>query len=114
MEQLIMTHTSEFISPDFHVSFEELCVSANISTDKIIDLIDYNVITPVRGKQPQEWQFNITAMRIVNKAARLHRDLEIDWADIGLILNLLDDIEQLRNENSQLKQQLKRFLMSNS
>ena len=109
-----MTHTSEFISPDFHVSFEELCVSANISTDKIIDLIDYNVITPVRGNQPQEWQFNITAMRIVNKAARLHRDLEIDWADIGLILNLLDDIEQLRNENVQLKQQLKRFLMSNS
>jgi len=109
-----MTQASEFISPDFHVSFEELCVSANISTEKIIDLIDYKVITPVRGSQPQEWQFNITAMRIVNKAARLHRDLEIDWADIGLILNLLDDIEQLRNENAQLKQQLKRFLMSNS
>lgn len=109
-----MTHVSEFISPDFHVSFEELCVSANISTDKIIDLIDYNVITPIRGKQPQEWQFNITAVRIANKAARLHRDLEIDWADVGLILNLLDDIEQLRSENAQLKQQLKRFLMSNS
>ena len=109
-----MTQLSEWISPDYHFGFEELCLSANISSDNIIELIDYNIITPISGKQPQEWQFNITAIRIVNKAVRLHRDLEIDWADIGLILNLLDDIEQLRNENTQLKQQLTRFLMSNS
>ncbi len=110
MEQLSMTQLSEWISPDYHFGFEELCLSANISSDNIIELIDYNIITPISGKQPQEWQFNITAMRIVNKAARLHRDLEIDWADIGLILNLLDDIEYLRSENAQLKLQLKRFL----
>ena len=104
-----MTQLSEFISPDFHVSLDELCLSANISSNNIIELIELNIITPVRGKLPQEWKFNITAIRIANKAARLHRDLEIDWADIGLILKLLDDNEQLRNENTQLKSQLKRF-----
>lgn len=108
-----MRQASEFISPDFYVSFEELCVSADVSTDKIIDLIDYSVITPVRGKLPQEWQFNFTAVRIVNKAIRLQRDLEIDWADIGLILTLLNNIDQLRSENAILKQQLKRFSKSN-
>jgi chaperone modulatory protein CbpM len=108
MEQLIMTQFSEIISPDFHVSFNELCESANISAEYMIELVEYNIIYPVRGKEPQEWQFNI-----VNKAARLYRDLEIDWADIGLVLNLLDEIEQLKNENGQLKQQLNRFLTSN-
>lgn len=107
-----MTQFSEIISPDFNVSFEDLCLSANISAEYIIELVEYNIIFPVSGKEPQEWEFNVTAVRIVNKAARLRRDLEIDWADIGLVLNLLDEIEQLRNENGQLKQQLNRFLMS--
>lgn len=113
MEQLIMTQLSEFISPEYHVSFEELCLSASISAEYMIELVEYNVIFPVRGKEPQEWQFNITAVRTVNKAARLHRDLEINWADIGLVINLLDEIEQLRNENGQLKQRLKRFFTGN-
>ena len=107
-----MTQSYEIVSPDFHVSFNDLCLSANISAEYIIELVEYNIILPVRGKEPQEWQFNITAVRIVNKAARLHRDLEIDWADIGLVLNLLDEIEQLKNENGQLKQQLNRFLVN--
>ena len=104
-----MTQISEIISPDFHVSFDELCKSSNITSEYIIELVEYNIIFPVRGNEPHDWQFNVTAVRIVNKAARLHNDLEIDWADIGLVLNLLDEIEQLKNENGQLKQQLNRF-----
>ena len=107
-----MTQFSEIISPDFHVSFEELCLSADISAEYVIELVEYNIIFPVRGKAPQEWQFSITTVQIVNKAARLHRDLEIDWADIGLVLNLLEEIEKLKNENGQLKQQLNRFLIN--
>ena len=104
-----MTQTSEIISPDFHLSFDELCKSSDISAEYIIELVEYNIIFPVRGNVPHEWQFNVTAVRIVNKAVRLHNDLEIDWADIALVLNLLDEIEQLRNENGQLKLQLSRF-----
>jgi len=105
---------TQIISPDVHVSFDELCKSSNISAEYIIELVEYNIIFPIKGNDPQEWQFNVTAIRIVNKAARLHSDLEIDWADIGLVLNLLDEIEQLRNENGQLKQQLNRFTERNN
>jgi chaperone modulatory protein CbpM len=109
-----MTQLFEIISPDSYVSFDDLYRSANIGTDHIIELIEYNIITPIKGQQPPEWEFNITALRIVNKAARLHRDLEIDWADIALVLNLLDEIDLLKNENALLKRQLKRFLVNES
>lgn len=103
--------TSDIYFSDPHVSFSELCHCASISADHIVELVDYDIIAPVAGAQPQEWQFNIKAITLVNKAARLHRDLDIDWADIGLVLNLLDEINQLKYENLQLKQQLKRFLL---
>ena len=105
-----MSESSEIQISSFHISFDELCISANITSDYILELVDYNIIEPVLGSEPQEWQFNISAVTVVNKAARLHRDLDINWADIGLVLNLLEEIETLRNENSSLKQQLNRFL----
>jgi chaperone modulatory protein CbpM len=39
----------------------------------------------------------------------LSRDLALEWADLSLVLQLLDDIEQLSLENQQLKQRLARF-----
>jgi len=109
-----MTNTSEIFSPDFHLSFADLCASANIKADYIIELIDYDIIMPISGKIPQEWEFNLNAVTIVNKAARLHRDLEIDWADIALVLNLLEEIDQLKSENRQLKLQVERLNFTHS
>jgi len=106
-----MTQLSDSHSSDSYVSFEELCSCANISTEYMLELVEYNIIVPIVGTQPPEWQFNIIAVSVVNKAARLHRDLDIDWADIALVLNLLEEIAELKNENGKLKKQLHRFLM---
>jgi len=104
-----MTPSFETISPDFQVSFADLCVAANIGADYVIELIEYDAIIPISGTQPQEWQFNIQAINVVSKAARLHRDLEINWGDIVLVLDLLEEIDQLKDENRQLKQQIDRL-----
>jgi len=105
-----MTRSPEIISPDSNVSLADLCTIANISVDYVIDLIEYDIIMPVSGKEPQEWQFNVTALTLVTKAARLHHDLDIDWADIALVLDLLDEIDHLKNENRELKQQISRLI----
>ena len=104
-----MTQLSEIHSPHFHLSFDELCLSADISKDYMLALIEHEIAVPLTGTQPPQWQFNVTCVMRVKKAARLYRDLDIDWADLGLVLNLLDEIDQLKNENEQLKQQLARF-----
>lgn len=105
-----MTRATNVHSPSLQISLEELCESAHLPTEYLVELVQYNIVLPIAGAEPQEWQFSIAAVTRVNKAARLHRDLEMDWADVGLVLDLLEDIEQLKSENEQLKQQLSRLL----
>jgi chaperone modulatory protein CbpM len=44
------------------------------------------------------------------RALRLHQELEIDWSGIALAIELLDELEQLRDENRMLRQRLRRFM----
>jgi chaperone modulatory protein CbpM len=105
-----MTTLSDIHSPNFHLSFEELCLSANVSQETMLELVGNDIAIPVAGAEPQQWLFHVTCVTKVKKAARLNRDLDIGWADLYLVLNLLDEIAQLKNDNAQLKQQLGRFL----
>lgn len=105
-----MALSSKVIAHDFSINFTELCESANMTPDYLSELITYNIIKPVAGKTPDDWRFSTNAVKIVNKAIRLHQDLEIEWADIALVVDLLDEIDQLESENRQLKKQMNRLL----
>jgi chaperone modulatory protein CbpM len=94
-----------------YVNFAELCQCVSISEEFLIELIEHEVIKPITGEFQEEWQFNVTAVSVANKAKRIHHDLVIDWADIPLVLSLLEEIDELRAENNQLKQRLGRFLV---
>lgn len=94
-----------------YMGFDELCQCVLIDEDRLIDLIDHGVLTPTSGQHKREWQFSATAVSVVERARRLHQDLAVDWADIPLVLNLLDELGQLRSENAQLKQRLNRFIL---
>ena len=45
-----------------------------------------------------EWHFSGAALRRVRRALRLERDLELNLAGVALALDLMDELEQLRNE----------------
>lgn len=100
---------TEIHSSDLFISFDELCTIASINVEHMLDMVEFEIAVPISGTQPQEWRFPSSAISRASKATRLYRDLEIDWADIKLVLTLLDLIEDLQNENNQLKRQLKRF-----
>jgi len=103
-----MTTLQQVYSPNFHLSFEELFLSANVSAETMLELIEHEIAVPVTGEHPRQWMFHVTSVMTVKKAARLNRDLNIDWADLYLVLNLLDEIEQIKAENHRLKQRLNR------
>jgi len=92
-----------------HISFEELCASLNIDQATVYELVEYQIIRPDTGTAPQEWLFNAAAVSVVKKAIRLHRDLQIDLADVALVVKLLEENEALQEENARLKQRLSRF-----
>lgn len=63
----------------------------------ILEMVEYGVIEP-KGNQPEQWLFNASAIRRSQKALRLQRDLAINWAGISLALDLLEEVEELRQK----------------
>jgi chaperone modulatory protein CbpM len=59
-----------------------------------------------QGGQPNEWRFNGDEVRRARRAVRLQRDLELNLAGAALALDLLDELEGLRERLHRLEQQL--------
>jgi chaperone modulatory protein CbpM len=90
------------------MKFDELCRIAELPEHFVLEIVDHGIVEP-DGDSPEQWVFSAHMVMQAKKAVRLHQDLEIDWSGIALAISLLEDIEQLRIENNQLKQRLNRF-----
>lgn len=76
-------------------SLDELCEISHVTPNFIIDLITYEIICP-EGATPNEWLFDMRQLQRIQTVLRLQRDLEINLAGAAVVLDLLDEMEQLR------------------
>ena len=63
---------------------------------QVIALVDEGVLQPA-GSRPDEWVFSGASLKRARAALRLVRDLELNMAGTALVLELLDEIEDLRS-----------------
>jgi len=75
-------------------TLEEMGDICHLSIDVLHDFIQYDVIHPVQS-EPQP-RFDLVQLRRAQTALRLQRDLEINLAAAALVLDLLDEIDELR------------------
>ena len=87
---------------------EELCQGCGIEVGYIVELVESGVLEPT-GRSPGEWRFTAHTVVRARKAVRLQRDLGINPAGLALSLDLLEDLEALRNEVRTLRQLLSRL-----
>jgi chaperone modulatory protein CbpM len=92
-----------------YLSFTEVCLQTGVAEDTVFEIVEHGIIEPI-GTTPDEWLFSPTMLTVTKKAVRLHRDLEVDWAVIALAIELLDEVEQLREQNLYLQRRLSRFV----
>lgn len=92
------------------LTLEEVCAAVDLPTEVLIEIVEEGVLEP-EGNKPEEWIFDATMLSMIKRATRLHRDFDIEWTSIPLLLDMLNEMEQLRSENKLLKQRLNRFLM---
>lgn len=59
------------------------------------------------GRDPSEWRFSGIEIRRARRALRLRRDLELDLPGTALALDLLDEIESLRERVRVLEQRFR-------
>jgi chaperone modulatory protein CbpM len=90
------------------LSVEEFCQSAELTAEHLRKLVEHGIVQPF-GETPAQWLFDVDALALAKRALRLHRDLQVQWAGVALALELMDELEHLRSENTQLRQRLSRF-----
>lgn len=87
----------------------EICQFAAISRDELFEVVALGIIAPDGDDDAGEWRFEPVALHDLQRAQRLRRDLELDWAGTALAVGLLDEITRLKTENRRLLQRLERF-----
>lgn len=90
------------------LNIDELCQSAELPIEYLFEIVEHGILQP-SGQTPADWLFDAAALAVVKRALRLRRDLDLEWAGVALALELLAELEQLRAENSRLRQRLRRF-----
>jgi chaperone modulatory protein CbpM len=88
--------TGYIVENEMRLTLRQLCDACNVHAEYIIELVDEGFIEP-SGIERSHWCFNGINIRRVQKAKRLQNDLGINLAGIALALELMEEIEQLRN-----------------
>lgn len=76
-------------------TIDELCLACNVDADWVASLVEHGVIEPI-GEVSADWRFtSLTIVRLA-KAKRLERDLDLSPSGLAVVLDLLDEINNLR------------------
>lgn len=92
--------TSSLVLDNEHVfSAQELCAIGDVSIALIQEMVEYGLLDPI-GVSPAEWYFPASALSRLLTALRISQDLGINWQGIALAMDLLDEVQVLRNKLS--------------
>jgi chaperone modulatory protein CbpM len=94
MNQKILTGI--VLDETIELSLTELCQACASSAERIVDLVNEGVLEP-NGMEPAQWRFSGTSLVRAHVAIRLQQDLEINLAGIALVLDLMEEIESMRD-----------------
>jgi chaperone modulatory protein CbpM len=88
------------IGEETHVSVEQLSIFCSVRRERIVALVQEGVLEPVvkrRSRRADDWVFAGESLKRAARAIRLQRELEIDISALGLVLDLVEQIEALRS-----------------
>ena len=88
----------------------EFCEAADLSDVYVIEIVEHGILEP-QGAQPREWRCTDYELASAKRAAKLRRDLDLEWEGVALALDLLEEVRELRAENLMLKQRLGRLVV---
>lgn len=77
------------------LSLAEVCRASRLSAERVIEMAEEGIVEPV-GRRPESWRFRGASLQRLRCAQRLEEDLGVNTAGIALVLELIDELEQLR------------------
>lgn len=84
-------------------SVMEFCAICDSELEEIQELIEQGILVPENCTAQQTlWRFTINDIERCKRAKRLHRDLDLNWVAVALILELKDEVQQLQSQLSRV------------
>jgi len=87
--------SGHIVEDEFRLTLRQLCDACAVRAEYIIELVDEGFIEP-SGIEKSHWCFKGVSIKRIQKAKRLQQDLGINLAGVVLVVDLIDEIEQLR------------------
>lgn len=84
------------------ISFVELCDACSAPEDWIVELVEEGVLRP-GGRDQTSWRFSGSCLLKARTATRLHHDLQINLSGVALALELLAEIDAMRQRLQRLE-----------
>ncbi|MFU8787380.1 MAG: chaperone modulator CbpM [Methylobacter sp.] len=100
---LLPIHTGTVIEDD-SLTLEQLCHACDVHADWVISLVEESIIEP-QGNEMHRWRFSGVSQVRVRSALRLHRDLGVNLAGIALALDLMEELDALREQLKIMKRE---------
>lgn len=94
--QIEKVYEGVVVDDDEYISLIHLCRYCNQSQEEIFELVDEGILEPI-GSLKHEWRFSYRAITRVKKVRRLQKDFELELSASGLVIHLLDRIEELES-----------------
>ncbi|MFU8837092.1 MAG: chaperone modulator CbpM [Thiohalomonadaceae bacterium] len=92
----------EIIDEHVRLNLDQLVQRCDVELELVIALVHEGALEP-RGEAPEEWSFSGPDLIRLQRARRLQRDLEVNLAGVALALDLLDELDSLRQRLRQLE-----------
>jgi chaperone modulatory protein CbpM len=85
------------------INLHEICESYHVHIESVVAMVEHGLLEP-EGEEPQEWNFALRDVHRLQKTLHLQQDLEINLEGVALILDLMDELEELRSKVRRLEQ----------
>ena len=83
------------------LTFDEFCLACSQSSTWVIELVEEGILEPV-DTEADHWRFTGASLVRAQAARRLQRDLDVNLPGIALALDLLEEINELRERLDRL------------
>jgi chaperone modulatory protein CbpM len=77
-------------------TLSEACQLCKVKDRLVKEMIREGLLTPA-GSSAQEWRFGAQELKRIQITIRLQRDLRVNLPGAALALDLLEELDQLRN-----------------
>jgi len=95
MTNQITVLNGTLLDEDTRCSLAEVCNMCGVPADFILDMIDEGMLSP-GGTSPRDWRFSALEIKRIQTTVRLQRDLRVNLPGCALVLQLLEELDDLR------------------